>query len=161
MNSLSVSKLAKFFDQEIAIAKKLLIVSNNGVYELFGRFRIEPIDSYFIVIDTSTKERVEFSTLKYAVVWCVLIEGRKFTESRRLEKLDLKLSSLHIDIQANRKILKTSTNAYTKIIHATKLQEDSYKRRNVIREIESFINSSKMLQDKKFSSGKEQKNRLL
>lgn len=161
MINLSVSKLARFFDQELEEAKKFLIVSNNGVYELFGRFKIEPKKTYFLVTDFKTKETVEFSSLKYAVAWCILLDGEKHVDSRRLHTLDLKLCSLYTDIAVHRKMLKSANDSDAKLLYKIKLQEDSFKKKTVIKEIDTYINNSKTLQGKKFTVKKERNFRYL
>jgi hypothetical protein len=161
MINLKISKLAKFFDQELEDAKKILIVSNNGVYELFGRFMIEPKKSYFLVTDFKTKEAVEFSSLKYAMAWCILLDSNKYVDSRRLHSLDLKLCSLYTDIAVHRKLLKAANDSDAKLLYKIKLQEDSFKRRTVIKEIDTYINNSKTLQGRKFNTKKEHKFKYL
>jgi hypothetical protein len=155
MSKLSAIKLAKFFEREINLSKSLLIVDISGTYELFGRYRIEPKENYFVIYDIKTRTQLDFSTLKYATAWCILTESNKLMESRRLQMLDLKLTSLYTDIQIHRKMLKTSSNSSVKLLHTIKLQEDSYKRKTVIKEIDMYINNSKTLQVKKFTSKKE------
>lgn len=155
MISLNVTKLAKFFDKEIKDSKNLLIVLNNGTYQLFGRYKIEPNSTYCEVYDTKTKQTVQFSTLKYATAWCILTDSNKFVESRRLQLLDLKLCSLDTDMQIHRKMLKSSCDLDAKLLYSIKLQEDSYNRRIVIKEIDTYINNSKTLQDRNFAGKKE------
>lgn len=155
MISLSVSKLAKFFDKGIEETKKILIVSSNGTYELFGRFKIESNQMDFHVTDFETKETVNFSSLKYAVAWCVFLGENKYMYSKRLQLLDLKLSSLKTDIAVHRKMLKASIDEGSKLLYKIKLQQDSYKRKEVIAEIEFYINNSKKLQGTKFNTNKE------
>jgi hypothetical protein len=157
MNMLRVSKLAKFFDREIKDAKKILIVSTNGAYELFGRFKIEPKNSHVAVVDFNTRTTLEFSSLQYAAAYCVLLEGESHVAARRVHLLDLKLSSLCLDMSVHRKMLKVSTSADSKLLYKIKLQEDSFRRKTVIQEINSYINNSKILQGKTFTTRKRKK----
>lgn len=161
MINLRVSKLAKFFDQELEQAKKILIVSNNGTYELFGRFKVDLVDSYFSVLDIKTRETVQFSSLKYAVAWCILADSGRHIDSRRLHMLDLKLCSLNIDAKVHKNMLKSATNEESKLLYKIKLQEDFYRRKAVMSEITAHINNSKTLQSSKFSSKKERNFRYL
>lgn len=149
MITFSASKLAKFFDKEIRDAKNLLIVAGPTGYELFGRFKIETNDSYFFVSDVHKNERVELSSLKHAVAWCVLTDSGKYYQSRRLQLLDLKLSSLALDTTIHRKKLKSAVTADDKLLYKIKLQEDFYKKKLVIDEIDTYINNSKSLHNKK------------
>lgn len=161
MINISVNKLANFFDKQLVDVKKLLIVSDHGTYELFGRFRIKHNSSYFTIVDVKTKELLDFSNLKHAVSWCILEDSGLYSDARRLQSLDLKLCSLQTDIAVHRRMIKVSTDVDSRLLYTIKLQEDSYKRKSVVREIESFINKSKILQDKKFDSEKEHKFKYL
>ena len=142
----NVGKLISFIDTELkSNMKDLVIAYDKNRYELFGKYRIDSSTTLTKVIDVTSMECNEFSSLKNAVVYCTLTDAGKYAESRRLQFIDLKLSSLQTDIQIHRKILKTSNDAESRCIYTTKLQEDSYKRKLLIEEINTYINSSKMI----------------
>lgn len=155
MISFSASKLARFFDKELKDASKKMIVVGPTGYELFGRFKIESNDSHFFVSDIQCNEKVELSSLKHAVAWCTLADSGKHQQSRRLHFLDLKLSSLATDTMIHRKKLKTAESDYDKLLYKIKLQEDFYKRKLVLREIESYIKNSKTLHQVKMNPRKQ------
>ncbi len=156
----TVGSLIKLFDSELNSSLKEVLVTRNkrGQYTLFNRYLVSPINTgLFGVIDSVTKETLEFSALKHAITWCTLHNSKQWVDARRLQSLDLKLSSINVDIAVHRRILKQSTEHGAKIIFLTKLQEDSYKRRQTIAEITALINSSKRIQDINFSRIKERK----
>ena len=155
MISFSASKLAKFFDRELKDASKLLIVAGPTGYELFGRYKIEPKNSSFYVSDIYYNEKVELSSLKNAVAWCILSDGGKHHQSRRLHMLDLKLTSLITDTMIHRKKLKSATTDYDRLLYKIKLQEDFYTRRIVLSEIETYIKNSKTLHQVKMNPKKQ------
>jgi hypothetical protein len=155
MINFRASKLAKFFDRELKDAKEMLIVAGPTGYELFGRFKIEPVDSYFFVSDIHYNERVELSSLKHAVAWCILADCGKHHQSRRLQFLDLKLSSLATDTMIHRRKLKSANTDYDKLLYKIKLQEDFHKRKTVINEIDSYIKNSKDLHEVKMNPKKQ------
>jgi hypothetical protein len=155
MISFSASKLAKFFDTELKGASKMLIVAGPTGYELFGRFKIEPKGSNFYVSDLNYSEKVELSSLKNAVAWCILSDSGKHHQSRRLHILDLKLSSLLTDTMVHRKKLKSASTPDDRLLYKIKLQEDFYKRRLMLKEIDSYINNSKALHNKKMNPKKQ------
>lgn len=140
-----VSKIAKFFDTELTDALRILIVAGPDGYELFGRFRIESKNTSFYVSDIRCNEKIELSSLKHAVAWCVLADGGKYHQSRRLHVLDLKLHSLTIDSAIHRKMLKAATTDGDRILYKIKLQEDYYRKKLVLNEISTYINNSKTL----------------
>lgn len=147
-----VVKLASFFDQELKSGlKDLVITYANNRYELFGRYRIDAANGEVTVLDSRSKERLAFSSLKNAVVYCTLSAGGKYAESRRLQAIDLKLLSLQIDIQVHRNLVRSAESDEAKFIYVNKLREDSYKKRLLTEEINSYINSSKVILEAKLS----------
>lgn len=149
-------KLAKFFERELASnLKEVLIVRDSlGKYELYGKYLItKTLNGSFIVqhIDHGIAFN-EFYSLKNAVTWCTLHNSGKKVDSDRLQYLDSLITSLDFDIAMHKKILKSRFFDQTKMIYVIKLQEDSYKRRKTLKEIETYINSSKTVQFKKFDS---------
>jgi hypothetical protein len=150
-----VNKIAKFFDKEIKDAMQILIVAVPTGYELFGRFRIESSNSYFYVSDIRYKDRIELSSLKLAVTWCVLANVGNHYQSRRLQLLDLKLSSLNTDTAIHRKMLKAASTADDKLLYKIKLQEDFYKRRMIVNEIDTHIKNSRTLHNAKMTPKKQ------
>jgi len=151
----NVSKLAKFFDIELREAMRILIVASPTGYELFGKFKIESKNSYFYVSDIQHKQRIELSSLRTAVAWCVLADSGKYYQSRRLHILDLKLSSLNTDTTIHRKMLKTASTDGDRLLYKIKLQEDFYKRKLVIGEINTHIKNSKILHTSKMNPKKQ------
>jgi hypothetical protein len=150
-----VAKIAKFFDAEIKDALRILIVAGSDGYELFGRFRIKSKNAIFYVSDIRCNEKIELSSLKHAVAWCVLADGGKHYQSRRLHLLDLKLNSLNIDATIHRKMLKAATTDSDRLIYKIKLQEDYYRRKLVLDEITTYINNSKTLHTIKMNPRKQ------
>lgn len=155
MITFSASKLAKFFDKELKDIMKIVIVSSPTGYELFGRFKIESNNSYFYVFDIKYNEKVELSSLKNAVAWCILADCGKYHQSRRLYALDLKLSSINMDTTIHRKKLKSANTDYDKLLYKIKLQEDFYKRKLVIDEIDTYVKKSKTLHNIKMNPKKQ------
>jgi hypothetical protein len=154
MITFRASKLAKFFDSELKDMMRVMIISGPTGYELFGRFKIEANDPHYRVSDIQTNEKIELSSLKHAVAWCILSDSGKYHQSRRLHLLDLKLSSLDTDTMIHRKKLKSANTEYDKLLYRIKLQEDFYKKRLVIDEIETYLNNSKILHNAKMNTKK-------
>lgn len=150
-----VSKIAKFLNQELNDAMRILIVDGPTGYELFGRFKIESINSYFHVMDIQCNNKLQLSSLKHAVAWCVLADGGKYYQSRRLHVLDLKLNSLTTDTTIHRKMLKTASTDSDRLLYKIKLQEDYYKRKLVIAEIDTYVTNSKTLHQLKTNTKKQ------
>lgn len=156
----TVELLDKLFSQELQSELKEILVTCNkkGQYNVFGRYLVSPTKKgVYVVIDSHTKEVIYFESLKTAMSWCTLYNSQKWVAARRLHSLDLKLSSLNTDIAIHKRLLKNSLESEVKLTYLIKLQEDNFKRRQVIREINSFINSSKTIQETNIARIKDRK----
>jgi hypothetical protein len=146
-------KLAKFFENEFNSHLKdvLVIRDHSGTLGLYGKYVIKQLDDGYVkAIVLNSDEQPEFTTLQNAVAWCTLHHANLFRDSTRLKELDLKLSSLMMELEVHRKLYKIAEDQETKLLFTTKVQDDTYKRKQVIREIGSFINSSRIIQARKF-----------
>ena len=149
----NITKLAQFFDNELKSDVKNVIITcdRSGVYELFGKYVINQDSLGFKVRGITTGSTLYlFSTLKNAVSWCTLQNEGRMSDAGRLYYLDSKICSIEFDIVVHKKMLE-SASEQNRLIYRIKLQEDTYKRRAVLKEINSYINSSKRLQDVRFS----------
>jgi len=150
----NITKLAQFFDNQLKSDVKNVIITcddRSGVYELFGKYVIDQ-DALGVKVRgvTTGSTLYSFSTLKNAVSWCTLQNEGRMSDAGRLYYLDSKICSIEFDIAVHKKMLE-SASAQNRLIYRIKLQEDTYKRRIVLKEINSYINSSKRLQDARFS----------
>lgn len=147
-----VKKLANFIESELSSELKEVLVTqdNTGTYYLFGKYVIINNLTYYKVYCLNSTDRLDFSSLKAATAWCILHNAGKYSEANILQKLDLKLTSIAVDIAVHKNIIKKSKNSFTTSISAIKLQEDTFKRRMILSELNNYINSSKRIQDKNF-----------
>jgi len=153
----TVSKLANFFDKAIKVdAKQALITGKNGEYTVYGRYYIKPLNDEYTVYDIDTKENITLSSLKSAMSWCTLTDCKQHLQARRLAALDLKLISIKLDMAIHKKLVKTSTSE-DRVLYTIKLQEDSYRKKAVVSEIDQLINKSKTLQEHRFQKPKRNK----
>lgn len=150
----AVHNLAKLFDMELhSDLKSVLIIKQHNKYLLYGRFTVMTDEKdIYVTNDSLTKEQAQFSALKHAVAWCILIQSSKWKDARRLASLDLRLTSLLVDTSIHRNLLKNATTFENKTIFRTKLQEDSFRRRLIIDEIDTILHKSKRVQDRNFET---------
>jgi hypothetical protein len=73
-------------------------------------------------------------------------------DARRIEMLDLKLSSIDVDIAVHKNKIKTSTTNFNALVSITKLQEDTHKRRMILSELTYYLDNSKRIQNDKFNT---------
>jgi hypothetical protein len=153
----TISKLANFFDKAIKVdARQALITGSNGEYTVYGRYYIKPLNGDYQVYDINTKESIILSSLKHAMTWCTLTDCKQHNQAKRLEALDLKLISIKLDMAIHKKLVKLSTSD-NRLVYSIKLQEDSYRKKAVVSEIDQLINKSKTLQELRFQKPKPNK----
>jgi len=153
----TVTKLDKFFDSQLKsdIQDVLITKDSKGRYSLFGKYSIVLTTvGYHKVVSGTMESPIEFAQLKNAVTWCTLINANRHKEAKRVVDLDLRLSSIDFDLSVHRNILKKSKDSDTKWVYIIKVQEDIFKRRVIVEEINSYINSSRTIQHGKFDQNK-------
>lgn len=150
-------KFEKFLERELTGTLKdvIVIADKDGTYELFGKYKIYPTrGGYYKVSIFSTDIVYEFANVKNAVTWCTFDNAKKFHEADRIKDLDLRLCSMEVDIAIHQKMASKAKDMNTKWIYITKYEEDILKKRIMINELKSYINTSKMIQAQKFNKTK-------
>ena len=153
----TVTKLDTFFGNQLKsdIQDVLITKDSNGRYSLFGKYSIVPTNiGYHKVVSGTMEYPIVFVQLKNAVTWCTLVNANKHKEAKRVVDLDLRLCSIDFDLTVHRNILKKTTESDAKWVYIIKVQEDIFKRRVIVEEINSYINSSKTIQHRKFDQNK-------
>lgn len=138
------------------LAKKIkdvfIVKEYDGSYNLFGIYIIRP-ESYgtFKVLTANDPyaEEVEFSSLKYAVTYCVFEKNNKSKENKRLRELDQILGALDVSIAQHKKLMN-KREIPDKFIYLAKLSEEQLRKKNAQKEIDSYAALSKHLQTKKY-----------
>ena len=132
--------------------KELFIVrEDDGSYNIFGTYIIKKSnDLYFVsMIDEPGNIPLDFSSLKYAVTWCVFDKNQKNRENKRLCELDRYIGSLNVNIAQHEKMAKKATLP-DKLIYVAKLNEENLKKRKSLQELEQYLSVSKYLQTNKY-----------
>ena len=147
-----VTKLNKFFEEELQSELRDILITkdSNGTYSLFGKYTISPTKHGYYKVRSKTVI-AEFATIKNALAYVTLHHAEKHTAAKRIQYLDLSLCSVNIELQVQRNILKNKSDSPTRLIHMIKIQEDTIKRRRIVEEIKSYINSSIRIQASRFN----------
>jgi hypothetical protein len=151
-----VTKLNKFFEEELQSELRDILITKDstGTYSLFGKYTISPTKQGYYRV-RSNGLVTEFTTIKNALAYVTLHNAEKHAEATRIQHLDLSLCSVNVELQVHRNILKNRPNTVNRLIHIIKIQEDTIKRRRIVEEIKSYINSSIRIQSYRFNqSGK-------
>lgn len=140
--------------------KDIFIVREyDGTYNLFGTYLIRPHKIGTFVVATMNDpyaEEVEFSSLKYAVTFCVFEKNRKDRETKRLKELDRYIASLDVSIAQVKKLMN-KREVPDKFIYLAKLSEDQLRRKNALKELDGYAALSKHLQTKKYQEYQDEK----
>jgi len=139
--------------------KELFIVQeDDGSYNIFGTYHIDKKNElYFVsVINDPFTNPIDFSSLKYAVTYCVFDKNNKNKENKRLYELDRYIGALNVHIAQHEKMVKKSTFP-DKLIFVAKLMEEKTRKRKFIQELETYLSFSKYLQTSKYKEYQEAK----
>ena len=139
--------------------KELFIVQeDDGSYNIFGTYLIKKNDDLYFVslINDPTILPMDFSSLKYAVTYCVFDKNQKNKENKRLYELDRYIGALNVNIAQHEKMLKKSTIP-DKYIYVAKLNEDKLRKRKFLQELERYLTVSKYLQTNKYKEYQDKK----
>lgn len=140
------------------IQELFIVQENDGSYNVFGFYHIEKKSDMYVVslmADTSF-EPLDFSSLKYAITWCVFDKNKKNRENLRLYELDKNISALNVNIAQHTRMVEKRP-APDKYIYVAKLNEDKLKKRKCMKEIEHFTAFSKYLQSSKYKEYQDKK----
>lgn len=139
----TVSNLHKFFDDELKSELKGIMITrdHNGVLTVFGEYSIAPMKGGYVKV-LGKNLSLEFTFIKNALAYVTLLHAGKVREAERVYQLDLKLCSINVDLEVHRNILRKRSNPNDKLLYIIKVQEDSAKKRKIVEEIKSYINSS-------------------
>jgi hypothetical protein len=151
---MTAKKLENFFYNEMTsdLRKVLFTRDNAGKYYLFNKYIISPEKNYYKVSWLGEKQILIFSHLKTATAWCVLHNVEKYGAAARLLNLELRLFSIDTDIAVHKNKIRTAKTDFVALISMTKLQEDIYKRRIILKELSGCINNSKNIQYSNFGT---------
>ena len=146
------NKLASFVDSELSsdLQEVIFAKDTSGKYYLLGKYVIVNNKNMYNVYSLKNGNKCEFTSLKNATAWCILDNAGKYMDARRIETLDLRLSSIDVDIAVHKNKIKNSTNNFNILVSVTKLQQDTYKRRMLLSELSNYIDNSKKIQESNF-----------
>jgi hypothetical protein len=134
----------------------LIVRENDGSYFLFGKYKI--------VVDNQGNHRLHdsydnefihnFSSLKNAVTYCVFDKNKKNKFLSRIIELDSLLGGLEVMIAQHERLAKKSTDTDSRSIYLAKLYEEKLKKREMTKEINGYIQTSKYWQTRKYDENK-------
>lgn len=148
-----LTKVEKFLEKEFKskITDVCIVQTKNGTFELFNEYFIDkkPNGIYTVRAALYFGDH-EFTSVKNAFSWCIFHKQKRYNLTKRIEELDLLLSSIDTVMIQQRKLLKNAKGLENKLIFTAKLHENKVKKHTMQKELLKYINISKKWQIKKF-----------
>lgn len=152
MNSIALEKIERFFEKEsFSNYKDILIFQNqDGSYELFNKYRISQENNLYNVTFNTGFTNKSFSSLRNAVAWCIFDNRNKISQTKRIEHLDKIIAGIDVSIQVHKNLIDKTQELENKLIFVSKLSQEQAKKKQMIKEMDDFIEESKRWQTRKF-----------
>lgn len=131
----------------------LIVRENDGSYNLFGSYIINPTNDGFYIVNLlkEPETKYTFLSLKNAVTWCVFEKNKKYKEIKHIQELDSLLGSLDVNIAQHKKLVEKAADIESKNIYSAKLYEDKLKKKIALQQMNDYVATSKYWQNKKFA----------
>jgi|TARA_R110000868_G_scaffold233789_1_gene487515 hypothetical protein len=143
-------QLEDWIRKEVHSIKQHLIINGDaGEYELFGKFRIVPMDPGYMVL----KDNIEigkFSSTRSAVSWCILEKHNRSNIAEQMLIADSALGLLNNDIAVRSKIAEKSRKYRFREDVGTKLETKIIRRKRLEIQLAKYIDWAKYLQQRGF-----------
>jgi hypothetical protein len=125
--------------------------NDDGVYSVFGKYRIEPeCDGYRVFCHAS--EVGIFNSTRTALSWCIADKYKSYNTARDILELDTKLGVLSADIAARTSIAERSTKWEFRDSVGTKLETKIIRKKKVENELAKCVNWAKYCQQRGFNN---------
>jgi hypothetical protein len=138
-------------DQLRSLEDIIVYQDENGIYQLFETYSIEKVDSLYVVSGNKMTKNLSFSILKNAVTWCTYDKRNRIIDAKTIFELDQQLSRIDSDIIIRQSMIHRTTIADEKLIYIAKLGEDKIRRKQMVKQLDDYIQESKNWQIKRLS----------
>jgi hypothetical protein len=123
--------------------------NENGVYEVFGKYKIVPENDGFIVI-SSGNEIGTFSSTQTALSWCIAHKYFHYELAKELKYIDIELTNLNNDISVRMSLAKSSDDIDYRRLVSIKLEPKIQRKVTLQNRLTRCINSAKYWQQRGF-----------
>jgi hypothetical protein len=142
----------RLFRQEFRdIMPNTIWQNDNGVYEVFGHYRIQPERPGYRVFCSATDIGV-FSSTRTALSWCIADKNKSYNTARELLTLDTKLTALTHDINARAAVGDCSKNPALRETILTKLETKIIRKKLLENQLTKCVNWAKYCQQRGFDN---------
>jgi len=145
-------QLDRMFRKEFRdLMPNMIWETDDGSYEVFGRYHIVPEKRGFRVFCSATDVGL-FATTRTALSWCIADKNRAYNTARELLSVDNKLSSLTADIAVRAAIGDRSKNPALREMILTKLESKIIQKKQLENQLAKCVNWAKYYQQQGFDN---------
>jgi hypothetical protein len=138
------------FRQEFRhIMPNMIWQNNDGVYEVFGRYRIQPEFGSFRVFCSATDVGL-FATTRTALSWCIADKHSAYNTAREILRTDNKLTALTHDITVRAALGDRSRDPALREIILTKLESKIIHKKLLENQLTKCVDWAKYVQQRGF-----------
>jgi len=146
----SEREIERMFRREFSeLMPNVIWETDDGVYEVFGRYRIHPESHGFRVFCSATDVGV-FSNTKTALSWCIADKNCSYNTARKLLETDCKLSAITSDIATRAAIGDRSRDPVLREIILTKLESKIIHKKHLENQLSKYVSWAKYVQQRGF-----------
>ena len=125
--------------------------NEDGIYSVFGHYRIQPERPGYRVFCGATEVGV-FNTTRTALSWCIADKNKSYNTARELLTVDTKLTALTQDINARAAVGDRSKDPALRETILTKLETKIIRKKQVENELAKCVNWAKYIQQRGFNN---------
>jgi hypothetical protein len=147
---ISDREVERMFRQEFReLMPNVIWQNDDGVYEVFDRYRIHPESRGFRVFCSATDVGV-FSSTRTALSWCIADKNCAYNTAREILTVDNKLSALTADIATRAGIGDRSRDPTLREMVLTKLESKIIHKKHLENQLTKCVNWAKYCQQRGF-----------
>ena len=135
----------------LSILTETVCKNDDGTYELFGSYTLQPEDSRYSVSKHKQKIGV-FNNTKTAVSWCIADKYHLRDLANEIVMIDRKIYNLNVDIHVRSTIAERSNEQDLKELVDVKLQYKLKLRKDLEERLANCINLAKYWQRRGFNN---------
>jgi hypothetical protein len=133
------------------IMPNVIIPTDTGTYEVFGKYQIVPQRPGYRVMCHATEVGF-FNTTRTALSWCIADKYRDYNLSRNILNLDNKLAFLINDIETRARLADNSQRPEFRESVGTKLETKIIQKKITENQLANCVNLAKYLQQRGFTN---------
>ena len=146
----SDQEFERLFRQEFRdIMPNTIWKNDDGVYVVFGHYRIHPQRPGYRVFCSATDVGV-FSSTKTALSWCIADKNKAYNTARELLTIDTKLTALTQDINTRAAVGDRSQNPQLRETILTKLETKIIQKKLLENQLTKCVTWAKYIQQRGF-----------